>query len=616
MHGEHAVPRSARCRSMGSISPKNETMSQASKAPQVEETYPLSTLRHSVAHLMASAVERLYPGVKFGFGPSIEHGFYYDFEFPEGTQQLETGDLKRIEKEMRQIAKKAPEMSVETVSREEAKKRLVAAGQSLKVEALDLIPVDEKITFWSHAGWFDLCEGPHVDRLDRPFFFKLLNLAGAYWRGDEKNPMLQRIYGTAFWTEAALEEHLTWLEEVKLRDHRRIGTEQDLFSTHKEAGAGFVFWHPNLAHVRLEIERFWWDEHQRRGYSPVYTPHVSREELFEVSGHLENYGEMMYAPMQLDEQPYRVKPMNCPGHILIYQDRGRSYRELPLRWAELGTVYRYERSGVLHGMLRVRGFTQDDAHVFCTLDQLEDELVKVLDLIDFMLKTFGFEYTAYLATRPTEKTIGEAEIWDKATRALEGAAKRLEMSLELDEGGGAFYGPKIDFKVRDALGREWQNSTVQCDFNLPERFNLSYTGEDGKPHRPIMLHRAVLGSLERFIGGLIEHFGGRFPFWLAPVQIALIPIREEHAAYCDGLAERLRAEGFRVDNRDASSHMNKRIKEAQKLQVPFMLIAGEREAEEGTVAVRKRGTRDQDEMAFEDFLTQARALRASRALEL
>jgi len=377
-----------------------------------------------------------------------------------------------------------------------------------------------------------------------------------------------------------------------------------------------VFWHPNLAHVRLEIERFWWDEHQRRGYSPVYTPHVSREELFEVSGHLENYGEMMYAPMQLDEQPYRVKPMNCPGHILIYQDRGRSYRELPLRWAELGTVYRYERSGVLHGMLRVRGFTQDDAHVFCTLDQLEDELVKVLDLIDFMLKTFGFEYTAYLATRPTEKTIGEAEIWDKATRALEGAAKRLEMSLELDEGGGAFYGPKIDFKVRDALGREWQNSTVQCDFNLPERFNLSYTGEDGKPHRPIMLHRAVLGSLERFIGGLIEHFGGRFPFWLAPVQIALIPIREEHAAYCDGLAERLRAEGFRVDNRDASSHMNKRIKEAQKLQVPFMLIAGEREAEEGTVAVRKRGTRDQDEMAFEDFLTQARALRASRALEL
>ena len=591
-------------------------MSQASQAPQVEETLPLSTLRHSVAHLMASAVERLYPGVKFGFGPSIEHGFYYDFEFPEGTPQLEAKDLKRIEKEMRKIAKKDPEMSVETLSRDEAKARLAAAGQSFKVEALDLIPADEKITFWSHAGWFDLCEGPHVDRLDRTYFFKLLTLAGAYWRGDEKNPMLQRIYGTAFWTAEALAEHLTWLEEVKLRDHRRIGSEQDLFSTHKEAGAGFVFWHPNLAHVRLEIERFWWDEHQRRGYSPVYTPHVSREELFEVSGHLENYGEMMYAPMELDEQPFRVKPMNCPGHILIYKDRGRSYRELPLRWAELGTVYRYERSGVLHGMLRVRGFTQDDAHVFCTPDQLEDELVKVLDLIDFMLKTFGFEYTAYLATRPTEKTIGEVEIWDKATVALEGAAKRLEMPLELDEGGGAFYGPKIDFKVRDALGREWQNSTVQCDFNLPERFDLTYTGEDGKAHRPIMLHRAVLGSLERFVGGLIEHYGGRFPFWLAPVQIALIPIREEHAAYCDGLAERLCAEGFRVDNKDASSHMNKRIKEAQKLQVPFMLIAGEREAEEGTVAVRQRGTRDQDEIAFEDFLTQVRALRASRALEI
>jgi threonyl-tRNA synthetase len=591
-------------------------MSQASPAPQVEETYPLSTLRHSVAHLMASAVERLYPGVKFGFGPSIEHGFYYDFEFPEGTPQLERQDLKRIEKEMRKLAKRTPELKVETLTRDQARERMAAAGQSFKVEAVDLIPEGEAITFWSHGDWFDLCEGPHIDRLDRPYFFKLLNLAGAYWRGDESNPMLQRIYGTAFWTKEELDAHLVWLEEVKKRDHRRIGSEQDLFSTHKEAGSGFVFWHPNLAQVRLEIERFWWDEHQRRGYAPVYTPHVSREELFSVSGHLENYGDMMYAPMQLDEQPYRVKPMNCPGHILIYKDRGRSYRELPLRWAELGTVYRYERSGVLHGMLRVRGFTQDDAHVFCTPEQLEDELAAVLELIDFMLKTFGFEYTAYLATRPEEKTIGEPEIWDKATRALEGAAKRLEMPLELDEGGGAFYGPKIDFKVRDALGREWQNSTVQCDFNLPERFDLTYTGEDGKPHRPILLHRAVLGSLERFIGGLIEHFGGRFPFWLAPVQIALIPIREDHMPYCQGLAESLRAEGFRVDCKDASSHMNKRIKEAQKLQVPFMLIAGEREAEDGTVALRRRGTREQDVVPFDEFLERVRGLRATRALEL
>ena len=591
-------------------------MSQESAAPQVEAPFPLSTLRHSVAHLMASAVAKLYPGVKFGFGPSIEHGFYYDFEFPPEVGQLEKKDLKRIEKEMRKIAKKTPELELASMTRDEAKAKLAAEGQTFKVEAVDLIPEDEEITFWSHGDWGDLCEGPHVDRLDRPFVFKLQSVAGAYWRGDEHNAMLQRIYGTAFWTQEELDEHLAWLEEVKLRDHRRIGTEMDLFSTHANAGAGFVFWHPNLAQVRLEIERFWWDEHQRRGYAPLYTPHVSREELFCVSGHVDNYGDMMYAPMEIDEQPYRVKPMNCPGHILVYQNRGRSYRELPLRWAELGTVYRYERSGVLHGMLRVRGFTQDDAHVFCTPDQLEDELVGVLDLISFMLETFGFEYTAYLATRPEDKSIGEDEIWEKSQEALEGAAKRLNLPLEPDPGGGAFYGPKIDFKVRDAIGREWQNSTVQCDFNLPERFDLSYTGEDGKAHRPIMLHRAVLGSLERFVGGLIEHYGGRFPLWLAPVQVAMIPIREEHAGYCRGLADRLRAEGFRVDQKDAHSHMNKRIKEAQKLQVPYMLIAGEREAEDGTVALRRRGTREQDVVPFDDFLALVREQRASRALDV
>lgn len=576
----------------------------------------MSTLRHSVAHLMASAVEKLYPGVKFGFGPAIEHGFYYDFKFPEGTPPLENKDLKRIEKEMRRLAKKDSEMQLEEVTREEARARLIAAGQDFKVEALDLIPADEAITIYAHGGWFDLCEGPHVDRLDRDFHFKLLNLAGAYWRGDENNPMLQRIYGTAFWTREALDEHLAWLEEVKQRDHRRIGTEQDLFSTHKESGSGFVFWHPHLGNLRREIESFWWDEHTRRGYDPVYTPHVGRDELFEVSGHLENYGDMMYAAMEIDDQPFRIKPMNCPGHILIYKDRGHSYRELPLRWAELGTVYRYERSGVLHGMLRVRGFTQDDAHVFCTPEQLEDELAGVLELIAFMLTTFGFEYTAYLATRPADKSIGEDAIWEKATNALAAAAKRLDMPLELDEGGGAFYGPKIDFKVKDALGREWQNSTVQCDFNLPERFDLTYTGEDGKPHRPIMLHRAVLGSLERFVGGLIEHYGGRFPFWLAPVQVALIPIREDYMPYAREIADRMRAEGFRVECRDASSHMNKRIKEAQKLQVPYMLIAGEREAENGTVALRRRGTRDQEEIAVEDFLNRVRELRSTRAIEL
>ena len=580
---------------------------------EAQGPYPLATLRHSVSHLMASAVASLYPGAKFGFGPAIEHGFYYDIELPE---PLEEKDLAKIEKEMRRIAKRSPELVCTESTREEAKRLLAGQGQTYKVEAVDLIPEDEPITFYTHGGWSDLCEGPHVDRLDRSYHFKLLSLAGAYWRGDENRPMLQRIYGTAFWTKEALDAHLAWLEEVKQRDHRRIGTDQDLFSVHPEAGAGFVFWHPRLGIVRKEIEDFWWAEHTRRGYQPIYSPHVSRETLFAVSGHLENYGDMMYAAMDIEDQPYRVKPMNCPGHILIYQNRGRSYRELPLRWAELGTVYRYEKSGVVHGMLRVRGFTQDDSHIFCTPDQLAGEIAGVLDLVKLMLSTFGFEYTAYLATRPEEKSIGDDEFWAKALAALEEGARLADIPLELDEGGGAFYGPKIDFKVKDALGREWQNSTVQCDFNLPERFDLVYTDSDGQKKRPIMVHRAVLGSLERFVGGLIEHFAGRFPFWLAPEQVAVIPIREEHADYARELSGILQREGFRVRCMDEPTHMNKRIKEAQTMQIPYGLIVGEREAAERTVAVRPRGTRAQNVMPFDRFLEAARELRASRALEL
>ncbi len=575
--------------------------------------FPLTTLRHSVSHLMASAVAKLWPEAKFGFGPSIEHGFYYDLDLPA---PLEEGDLKRIEKEMRRIAKAAPELTCAVVSREDIRARLAALGQIYKVEAVDLIPAGEKITLYSHGDWFDLCEGPHIDRLDRPFAFKLQSVAGAYWRGDEKRPMLQRIYGTAFWSEEDLARHLEWLEEVKTRDHRRLGTELDLFSVHAEAGAGFVFWHPRLGIVRHEIEDFWWREHIARGYQPVYSPHVAREQLFAVSGHLENYGEMMYAPMDLDDVPYRVKPMNCPGHSLIYRTRGRSYRELPLRWAELGTVYRYEKSGVVHGMLRVRGFTQDDAHIFCTPEQLPEEIAGVLDLIHHVLSTFGFEYTAYLATRPEQKSIGEDAIWERATRALADGAARVGMHLELDEGGGAFYGPKIDFKVRDALGREWQNSTVQCDFNLPERFDLEYTDSSGNRVRPIMLHRAVLGSLERFVGGLIEHYGGRFPFWLAPEQVAVIPIREEHAPYARAVAKELFAEQFRVRCMDEPTHMNKRIKTAQHDRVPFLLVVGGREAEDGTVAVRPRGERGQRTMPSAEFAQLARQLRATRALDV
>jgi len=586
-------------------------MSRENDAPVLEEPFPLSTLRHSVSHLMASAVAKLYPGARFGFGPAIEHGFYYDFDLPE---PLEEKDLRKIEKEMRRIAKRGGEFVCTEYTRDEAKKRLEERGQTYKVEALHLIPKDEKITVYSHGDWEDLCEGPHIDRLDRGFHFKLLNLAGAYWRGDERRPMLQRIYGTAFWREEDLERHLEWLEEVRGRDHRKLGTDLDLFSLHAEAGSGFVFWHPRLGTVRREIEKFWWEEHEKRGYEAIYTPHVSRETLFAVSGHLENYGDMMYAPMEIDEFPYRVKPMNCPGHILVYKNRGRSYRELPLRWSELGTVYRYERSGVVHGMLRVRGFTQDDSHIFCTPDQLADEIAGVLDLVRHTLETFGFDYKAYLATRPAEKTIGEDAIWERATEALSKGAEMAGMQLELDEGGGAFYGPKIDFKMTDALGREWQTSTVQCDFNLPERFDLSYTDRDGQQKRPIMLHRAILGSFERFVGVLIEHYGGRFPAWLAPVQAALVPIREEQADRCREYAGELRRAGLRVDCMDHPGHMNKKIKQAQNDRVPFMLIVGAQEVEDGTVTVRRGDKREQETVPFETFRDRLVELVKSRAL--
>ncbi len=587
-------------------------MSQSQAVPQVAEPYPLSTLRHSVSHLMASAVAKLYPGVQFGFGPSIEHGFYYDFDLSE---PLNESDLRKIEKEMERQAKRAQPMTRLIVTRDEAKRRLAAKGQHYKIEAVDLIPDGEEITFFSHGDWEDLCEGPHVDTLTRPFAFKLLSVAGAYWRGDEKRPMMQRIYGTAFWTKDALDTHLKWLEDVKNRDHRKLGSELDLFSTHAEVGGGFVFWHPNLATVRRAIEDFWWEEHTRRGYRPVYTPHVSRETLFSISGHLEKYAEMMYAPMEIEDQPYRIKPMNCPGHIMIYKTRGRSYRELPLRWAELGTVYRYERSGVLHGMLRVRGFTQDDAHIFCTPEQLPGEIAGVVELVITILETFGYQYTAYLATRP-EKSIGADDVWELATKALVEAAKMCKLPLEPDEGGGAFYGPKIDFKVKDALGREWQNSTIQCDFNLPQRFDLTFTDHDGKQKRPIMVHRAILGSMERFVGGLIEHFGGKFPVWCAPTQVALVPIREEHAAYCRKLEGELQHELFRVDAMLDAGHMNNKIKEAQKAHVPFTLVAGDREAADGTVAVRRRDTRDQEVMPFAQFMTLLKDLRARKARDL
>ena len=590
-------------------------MADVQEAAQVAQPFPVSTLRHSVAHLMASAVQKLYPGVKFGFGPDIEHGFYYDFDLEE---PLTEKDLQRIEREMRRIAKRSPRIEREEVTREQARKRLEAWGQSYKVEALDLIPEGEPITFYFHGEgedrWGDLCEGPHVDGFDREFHFKLLNVAGAYWRGDERNPMMQRVYGTAFWTREELDAHLEWLEEVKQRDHRRLGAEMDLFSTHADAGAGFVFWHPALGTVRRCIEDFWWELHLKAGYQPVYTPHVSRETLFAVSGHLENYAEMMYAPMALDDLPYRVKPMNCPGHVLIYKDRGRSYRELPMRWAELGTVYRYERSGVVHGMLRVRGFTQDDAHIFCTADQLAEEIAGVCRLVDEVMRTFGFEVTAYLATKPDEKTIGDDTIWERATAALREAADSIGLHLEPDPGGGAFYGPKIDYKIKDALGREWQNSTIQCDFNLPERFDLTYTAPDGSQQRPIMVHRAILGSLERFAGVLIEHFGGAFPTWLAPVQVRVLTVSDAFTDYAEAVVKRLRKRFVRAEVDRSSETMGKKIRTAATEKVPNVLVVGEREQADATVTLRRYGSRDSTAMPLDAF--EADLLRRIREREL
>jgi len=598
---------------LGGVAIPRGVLLMASQSPRGDGPYPLSTLRHSVSHLMASAVQSLFPEVKFGFGPSIEHGFYYDFQL---SDPLEAKDLKRIEKEMRKIAKRSPELVCAEYTRDQAKERLARRGQDFKVEAVDEIPVGERITFYTHGDWEDLCEGPHIDRLDRSYHFKLQTVAGAYWRGDEGRPMLQRIYGTAFWIKEELEAHLAWLEKVKEQDHRRLGTDLDLFSLHAEAGAGFVFWHPRLGTVRREMEKFWWEEHEKGGYEPVYTPHVSREDLFAISGHLENYADMMYAPMAIEEIPYRVKPMNCPGHILIYKNRGRSYRELPLRWAELGTVYRHERSGVVHGMMRVRGFTQDDAHVFCTPDQLADEIAGVIELVKTIVSAFGFQFTAYLASRPEEKFIGSEESWEGAMKALSKGAECAGLALEPDPGGGAFYGPKIDFKLKDALGREWQVSTIQCDFNLPERFDLNYTDRDGQQKRPIMVHRAIYGSLERFCGVLIEHFAGRFPLWLAPTQVALIPIREEHGDYARELAGLFRRSGMRVDCMDQSAHMNKKIKQAKKDKVPYLLICGEREVAERTVTVATRGESEQRTVPADEFLAAAQAKVAERALSL
>ena len=564
----------------------------------------LEILRHSTAHLLAQAVQELFPGAQVTIGPVIEDGFYYDFSYERG---FTPEDLESIEKRMKELAKADLSVSRETVARDDAVEYFKSIGEHYKAEIIAGIPAEETITLYGQGEWKDLCRGPHVPSTGHLKAFKLTRTAGAYWRGDSSNEQLRRIYGTAWADSKSLKAYLKRLEEAAKRDHRRIGTDLDLFSIQEDAGGGLVFWHPKGARIRRVIEDFWRDRHERAGYELLFTPHIALEDLWDRSGHTDFYRESMYSPVQEEGRGYQLRPMNCPFHILIYRNRLRSHRELPIRWAELGTVYRREMSGALHGLMRVRGFTQDDAHVFCTEEQISEEILRILDLALELFGAFGFEeLNTVLATRP-EKAVGTQEIWDRATGALESALNEKQMSYEVDPGGGAFYGPKIDIKVRDAIGREWQCSTVQLDFNLPERFDLEYVAADGARRRPIMIHRALLGSLERFFGILVEHYAGKFPFWLAPVQTVVLAITERQEAYARQVLNALRDAGLRADADLRSETIGYKIRDHTLQGVPYLLVLGDREAQDGTVAVRSREAGDLGAMSLDDFMARTAA---------
>ena len=554
-------------------------------------------MRHSAAHVMADAVLQLFPEAKVGIGPPTADGFYYDFEV---ERPFTPEDLERIETLMRDTIKSNTTFLREELSRESAKSMF--ADQPYKQEIIDDLPDETRLSIYRHGEFTDLCQGPHVASTGDITAVKLLHTAGAYWRGDENRPMLQRIYGTAFESQEELEAHLERLAEAERRDHRTIGRQLNLFSVHEEIGPGLIVWQPKGGVMRSLIEDYWRDIHYRRGYNIVYSPHIGRARLWQTSGHLDFYRDSMYAPMEIDEQEYFLKPMNCPFHIQIYRSALRSYRELPLRIAELGTVYRYERSGVLHGLMRVRGFTQDDAHIFCLPDQVADEVGDVLDLTFEIMAAFGFEdYDIMLSTRP-EKYVGEPEMWEHATESLRQALVIRGLPYDIDEGGGAFYGPKIDIKITDALGRAWQCTTVQFDFNLPERFDLVFQDDQGNRSRPYMVHRAILGSLERFFGVLVEHYAGAFPLWLAPVQAVVIPIADRHNEYAEQVAGKLRDGGFRVEVDDRSERMNQKIRQAQLQKTPYMLVVGDREAEAGAAAVRTRDGENRGALPLDDVI--------------
>lgn len=558
----------------------------------------LDMIRHSAAHLMAAAVKELYKDVKFDIGPATESGFYYDFQMEHTLTQ---DDLKNIEKAMKKMIGRKVEFTRFEMSREEAMKMLTEAGQTFKIERLKDIPEGEVVSFYQCGDFVDLCRGPHVNNAGEIGAVKLLSVAGSYFKGDEKNPMLQRIYGTAFNSQEEMTAYFKMIEEAQKRDHRKLGTDLDLFSFSDNVGPGLVLWHPKGAFIRNTFETFWKQEHYKNGYDLLYTPHIGQSILWETSGHLDFYREGMYSSMEIDEKDYYVKPMNCPFHIEVYQSRLRSYRELPCRWAELGTVYRFEKSGALHGLLRVRGFTQDDAHIICTPEQIEDEIYEVLRFSLSIWKAFGFtEIKPYLSTRPA-KAVGDNAKWEKAIVSLEKAVKKAGLECVVDEGGGAFYGPKIDLKIKDAIGREWQTTTIQFDFNLPERFNMTYIGEDGKRHQPFMVHRALLGSIERFFGILVEQYAGAFPMWLAPVQAKILPVTNRAEEYAKEIQKSLRAKGLRVDIDFRSESLGSKIKLARNERIPYMLIVGDKEVDENSISVRSRREGELGSMNIDDL---------------
>jgi threonyl-tRNA synthetase len=572
-----------------------------------EKEARLERMRHSAAHVMAEAVQSLFPGAKFAIGPAIEDGFYYDFELP---RPLVPEDLIAIEAKMTEIIAANSPFMKEELSKAKATK--LFSGQPYKLELIEELP-DKTVTIYRQGSFVDLCRGPHVNSTDEIKAFKLTSIAGAYWRGDEKRPMLQRIYGVAFDTQAELEDYLSRLSEAAKRDHRKLGKELDLFSLHDEAGPGLVHWHPKGALIRQLIEDFWRQEHRKRGYDIVFTPHVSKVGLWKISGHWDFYRESMYSPMDIDEVEYVIKPMNCIGHILMYKTQLRSYRHLPLRYAELGTVYRYERSGVLHGLARVRGFTQDDAHIFCRPDQLGAEVTDVVQLAQFMMNTFGFsEYELLLSTRP-DKYAGTIQIWEEATEVLRKVLENLKLDYTIDPGEGVFYGPKIDVKLRDALGRLWQGPTIQVDFNLPQRFDVNYVGEDGSEHQVVMVHRTVLGSMERFIACLIEHYAGAFPVWLSPVQVVIIPIADRHLNYAQQVSNELRESGIRVQVDDRSERMNLKIREAQLTKIPYMFVVGDKELDASKVSLRLRNGEDLGLLALSQFMDRVSSIIETKA---